>query len=808
MFTKMTVITALASCVLGAAGTPLAFEINRGQFSPEVRFVARGEGLSAFLTSSGAVLAMHKSEAVIRIEWLGGNPAPQLAAENELPGKANYFVGDADLWRTGLPTYGAVRYRAVYPGIDAIYHGEQHQFEYDFAVAPGGDPARIRVAFEGASSVDVDADGNLLLNTPGGIVRHHKPIAYQKDRRIEARYILRGNHVAFALGPYDHTRELIIDPVVSFATYAGGKVSDIPHGVAVDAAGNAYVTGETTSADFPSVKAVYAAQGATDVFVAKYSPDGSTLLYSTFIGGTGHDLGTAIAVDANGNAYVAGRTASANFPTLHAVQSAFGGTEDAFVLKLNAAGSALLYSTFLGGKLTDQAQGVAVDPSGNAFVTGYTVSTDFPTMNPFQSGRAGGYDVFVSKLDPSGSNLIYSTYFGGVQDDYGRAIAIDPAGNAYITGLTGSPNFPIAHALQPKLNPSGDAFVAKLDPSGHELVYSTYLGGGGLDDGAGIAADSCGYAYVSGKTQSTNFPTTPNAVQATFAGPNSAAFAGDAFYAKIDPAGAALSYSTYLGGTKGETGAAIALDAAGNVYVAGATASPDFPASNASQAQHGGGACVLFPCGDAFVSKFSLDGSSMIYSTFLGGSKDDAGMAMSVHASGAVWMAGLTLSDDLPTVKPLQRARAVSSTSTSSPDAFVARIDHPLEIAADLSITQSGATDPVKFGDNFVYILTVSNAGPATATGTLITDTLPDTVTFVSAAPADQCALAGNTVQCNLADLAKGNSVQVQITVQGTLAGAAVNTAAVTSNVPDAFQCNNTSTMTGTILDPPPAPVE
>ena len=544
---------------------------------------------------------MHRSQATIRLEWIGANPAPAVLGEHQLAGKANYFVGDPAKWRTGLPTFGSVRYRAVYPGIDAIYHGEEHKFEYDFAVAPGADPARIRLAFEGADGLDLDPSGDLLLRTRGGIVRQHKPVAYQESagrrRIVDARYVLRGHHqVAFALGAYDRSRELIIDPIVSFATYMGGKVADIPHGVAVDAAGNAYVTGETTSSDFPTAHPLNPALfAATDVFVAKYSADGSTLLYSTFIGGTGHDIGTGIAVDAAGNAYVAGRTASANFPMVHAIQGAFGGSEDGFALKLNTTGSAIVYSTYLGGKLIDQAQAIAVDPSGNAYITGNTVSVDFPTVNPFQAARAGSYDVFLSKIDPTGSSLVYSTYFGGVQDDYGKAIAVDPAGNAYVTGLTGSPNFPVEHALQPKLNPAGDAFVAKFDPTGHALVYSTYLGGGGLDTGMGITADFCGFAYVTGQTQSTNFPTTAGAIQPAFAGPVSAAFAGDAFLAKLDPAGSALTYSTFLGGTKGETGAAITLDAAGNVYVAGASASPDFPAANASQSQFAGGAARCSP---------------------------------------------------------------------------------------------------------------------------------------------------------------------------------------------------------------------
>ena len=807
---KPAIFLTLACGMAAATEAPLSFEVNRGQADPNVRFLARGDGISIYLTAAEAVLAVGPSAQIVRMGWMGANPRPQIEGEIPLAGRANYLVGrDPSAWHAGIPTFGRVRYRDVYPGVDAIYHGEQHRIEYDFVVAPAADPGLIRFSLEGARKLELDPNGDLLVHTRAGILRQHKPMGYQErgGRRemVGVRYQLYAHRqVGFKIFQYDRSRELVIDPVVSFATYMGGKVAEIGHGVAVDAKGNSYVVGETTSSDFPTSHPIYSAQAATDVFVAKYSPDGATLLYSTYLGGTAHDVGTAIAVDAAGNAYIAGRTASANFPTVNAAQPAFGGTEDAFAAKLDPTGAKLLYSTYIGGKLIDQGMGIAIDGAGSAYVTGHTVSTDFPAVNAFRATRVGSYDVFVTKLDPVGASFVYSTYLGGVQDDYGKAIAVDPQGNAYVTGITGSPNFPVANALQPKLNPSGDAFVTKLDPTGQSLVYSTYLGGGGLDQGNGITADACGFAYVTGQTQSTNFPTTPGALQPGFSGPASGGFAGDAFVARLDPAGANLLYSTYLGGGKGDWGTAITLDAAGNPYVTGATASADFPVMNAAQAHHGGAPCSMTPCGDAFAAKLSLDGNSLLYSTFFGGGKDEAAMGIAVDGAGSAWLTGLTLSDDLPTMKPLQRARVGAPSSTSA-DAFMAKIEHPMETAADLAVNMSAAAGAIATGQNLAYTVTVANQGPSTAAAAVLTVTLPAGVNFLEAAPAESCApAANNTVTCSLGDLANGATAAVQIAVTAMASGPAAAGASVVSSVPDAFQCNNTAAANVAIVDVQP----
>jgi uncharacterized repeat protein (TIGR01451 family) len=380
-----------------------------------------------------------------------------------------------------------------------------------------------------------------------------------------------------------------------YSTYLGGSSTDLGLGIAVDRSGNAYVTGQTFSTNFPTVNALQPSFGGapSDAFAAKINASGSALVYSTYLGGGNFDSGQGIAVDRSGNAYVTGYTTSTNFPTAHALQPSSGGGSDAFAAKINASGSALVYSTYLGGSSNDIADGIAVDSAGNAYVTGNTLSTNFPTVNALQPSSGGGFDAFAAKINASGSALIYSTYLGGSSDDFGFGIAVDRSGNAYVTGRTGSTNFPTVNALQPSSGGGNDAFAAKISVTGSALVYSTYLGGSGDENGngfAGIAVDSSGNAYVTGGTTSTNFPTV-NALEPSFGGGPS-----DAFAAKINAGGSALVYSTYLGGTSDDYGYGIAVDSSGNAYVTGQTASTNFPTAHALQPSSGGGF-------DAFLAK-------------------------------------------------------------------------------------------------------------------------------------------------------------------------------------------------------------
>jgi len=673
---------------------PLSFELNRGQTDSRVKFLSRGSGYTFFLTPDEAVMVLRSAPtakgdktapgaasrkvpthektappAVLRMRMVGANPKPAVAGLDALPGKSNYFIGDdPQKWRTGVANFSKVKYAGVYPGIDLVFHGNQRQLEYDFVVAPGGDPGAIRLAWKGAKRIEVDGRGDLVLHVAGGRVVHHAPVVYQEidgsRHEIRGSYVLRGkDQVGFRVASYDRSSPLVIDPVLLYSTYFGNYCEAL--GIAVDGSGNAYVTGLTGSANFPTAGPLQAAHGGGpyDAFVSKLNAAGSALTYSTYLGGSWEDQGFGIAVDVSGNAYVTGFTESTDFPTAGPLQAAHaGGVRDIFVSKLNAAGSALSYSTYLGGSHWDEGFGIAVDVSGNAYVTGNTISMDFPTASPLQAAHAGGgWDAYVSKLNAAGSGLSYSTYLGGSDWDEGHGIAVDVSGNAYVTGFTESTDFPTASPLQ-AAHGGGvrDVFVSKINVAGSALTYSTYLGGSGEDQGSGedlrfgIAVDGSGNAYVTGYTTSTNFPTA-SPLQAANAG------SGDVFVSKLNAAGSALTYSTYLGDSGYDYGRGIAVDGSGNAYVTGATYSTNFPTASPLQAANAGS-------GDVFVSKLNAAGSALTYSTYLGGSGFDYGTDIAVDGSGNAYVTGTTLSTNFPTASPLQ------ASMVGGIDAFVAKI--------------------------------------------------------------------------------------------------------------------------------------
>jgi hypothetical protein len=684
---------------------PLSFEANQGQATGNVKFLSRGQGYSLYLTPSETILELRgkkNANLQLRIETLGANNSPLIVPVEELPAKSNYFFGNQpEDWRINIPNYSKVRYNGIYPGVDMVYYGNQRQLEYDFVVYPGARPDLIKLRCKGADKLEIDSQGDLLMHIGGSQVRQHSPRIYQvKDgikETIAGNYLIEGEHeIGFQVGSYDLERPLIIDPVLSYSTYLGNVGSEEGTSIAVDSAGNAYITGVTTSTGFPTKGARQPGNaGSSDAFVTKLNAAGTALIYSTFLGGGGEDFGSGITVDNNGNAFITGDTTSTNFPTMNPFQSMSAGSQDAFVTRLSPAGNELVYSTYLGGDKGDVGFNIATDSAGSAFVTGTTISQNFPLLNPFQNSLGGGFDAFVAKFNPAGNALIYSTYLGGTSGEFGIGIVVDSAGSAYITGSTNSDNFPVANAIKGTFGggaPFGDAFVTKFSASGNNLIYSTYLGGSKSDFGSGIDLDQAGNAYVTGGTLSTDFPTL-NPLQASFKGGNEI---GDAFVTKVSSVGNAFVYSTYLGGEGDDFGSDIAVDSQGNAYVTG-SASSTFPTVDLlqNQSRYGGG------ISDAFVTKLNSQGNSLNYSIFLGGSVEDRGAGIALDQAGSAYVTGVSDSGNLPMVTPFQASNG------GARDAFMAKIlgVNTPPPTGDFSITISPTTQTIAPGSSTSFTL-------------------------------------------------------------------------------------------------------
>ena len=652
---------------------PLAFVRNNGQLDRRVRYSAQAEGERVYLTRSAVTLALAvgRRGLALRLAFLGAAPDATITGAERSPGRVSYLIGnDPSRWQQNLPSYGEVVYRGLWPGIDLAVRGPGGQLKYEFRLAPGADPARIRLAYRGQERLSLDRDGELRVETALGLLRDGRPRSYQpiSGRRVavQSRFALgEGGAYGFALGHYDRRRPLVIDPGLAYSTYLGvGGGGGQGAAIAVDSAGSAYVVGSIASGSFPTTPGAFdrSSSGRDDAFVTKLNAAGSALAYSTYLGGRDDDDGSGIAIDVAGRAYVTGRTASRNFPTsAGAFDRSYNGRGDAFVTKLNARGSALAYSTYLGGRGNDWGDGIAVDGSGQAYVTGGTYSTDIPTTpGAFDRSSSGGNgDAFVTKLNAAGSTLAYSTYLGGSDEDGGGGIAVDKAGSAYVTGDTGE-DFPTsAGAFDTSSNGYYDAFVTKLDAAGSALAYSTYLGGSDGDWGHGIAVDEAGRAYVTGNTASRNFPTTARAFDGSY---NGGGDYGDAFVTKLNAAGSVLAYSTYLGGRYEDDGSGIAIDVAGRAYVTGSTRLGDFPttagafdrSSNRSD--------------DVFVTKLNAAGSALAYSTYLGGS--DWGYGIAVDGARRAYVTGTT-GANFPTTSGAFDA----SYNGGESDVFVAKLD-------------------------------------------------------------------------------------------------------------------------------------
>lgn len=1065
----------------GAYGRlPLSFELNQGQTDARVKFLARGRGYGLFLTADEALFSLSGSQMRMRLQ--GASTSPQITGVDQLPGKVNHLLGNkSDQWRTNIPTYARVRYEQVYPGVDLIYYGNQKQLEYDFVLEPGASYKQIRLAFDGAGKPRLNRRGDLILKSGARKITLLRPKAYQEigneKREVFVRYLLKPRgQVAFEVGRYDKRQQLVIDPVLVYSTYLGGSGQDIGNGIAVDSSGNAYITGQTTSPNFPTGSPLQPANnGSIDAFVAKLNASGSALVYSTFIGGTSTDIAASIAIDNSGNAFITGNTFSTDFPVLNALHPTLTGGADAFITELNSSGSGFVYSTYLGGHSSDFGHSIAIDGSGNAYVTGSSFSPDFPTTNPVQANRSGtsifkstdgagnwapsdsglvaagvsdfafhpgnssiiyagtdtgvfkttdggsnwtvlagsanlsvnkvaldpsnpnviclatsvglfkstdggnnfteinngfspifaravlvdpvtpttlyalsvggsvfksidgganwtegsvsfsvflingltidpntpstlyastnagifkstnsavswtqsntglpfntrandvvidktnnllyaatnfgifkstnaagnwtaingnlsvpstsfialdpsntsiiyistvfgpqktidggvtwnlstngfpnttlnalvvnptqpstlfigtisGSDAFVTKLSAGGASQIYSTYLGGSLSDIGTSIALDAAGNAYLTGSTVSSNFPTANALQPARAISTDAFVTKLNANGSALVYSTFLGGDGNDTGRGIAVDASGNAYVAGTTTAENFPVV-NAFQ-----PSNAGFANEGFVTKLNAAGSALVYSTYLGGGASDEALGIAVDAAGSAYITGTTSSFNFPTLGALQPE------LIGFGADAFLTKLAPSGSSLIHSTYLGGNGSEGGVGIALDPAQNIYIIGTTSSVDFPTVNPLQPA-----SGGGQRDVFIAK----LRPAPEVEVTITDSPDPVNFGTNLTYTITVENNGEVAATGVTLTDTLPAGAGLVSATSTAGLCTGTTSINCGVGTLNPGAIATITVVVTPPAVRTIVNTATVTLNETDGVLANNTAT--------------
>ena len=878
-----------AHAALAAYGRiPISFEENRGQTDPQVRYMARGQGYDFYFTSREAVLALGRSQcaphsrtrtaafpaqpdpcpahqATVRLRMVGANPSPVLSGVDLLSGKSNYFIGkDPKQWHTGIPNYAKVEYRDIYPGIDLVYYGNRRQLEFDLVVAPGADPKRLRFKVEGARELELNSDGDLVIHVSGGDISLHKPAVYQEfsngRQAVDGRFVSKGHgEFAFEVGPYDRTRQLIVDPTLAYSTYLGGSTAEQINGLAVDGNGNMYVAGFTRSADFPTSNPFQATiAGTVNAFVTKIDAAGTGLVYSTYLGGTNEDYGNAIAIDRAGDAFVAGSTFSPNFPLANAYQSSFaeggpGLSSHGFVTELNPTGSALVFSTFLGGSVSgpipivggagnviDDCNGLALDSSGDIYVTGFTNANDFPTKNPIYTAPTGGFqsdtaeDGFVTEFSAGGASLVYSTYLGSPSSvAYGNAIVVNSDGDAY---LTGNGTIPSVNAL---FTSGTGGFVAEIKSGGSGYAFSTPF-----EAGQAIALDSSGNVYVAGVIGSggSGFPV-KNPI------PNQQANGG-AFVSEFNSSGSSLLFSTPLGGTTAFFGGAasnvagaIAVDSSGNVLATGGTNAPDFPTTDPVAGTNKG-------TGGAFVVEIDPTNGSLLFSTVLGGSLppaggsigcgyagaanvgfssgvgvsgcEAAGYALALDGAGNVYLAGAVASYDFPTASPFQSTnKGISSVDQFT--GFVSKISYET-VGPSASLSRASLTFPSQITGvaSSPQDVTLTNNGNAaltiagiTVTGANAGDFSQTNTCGSSLAAGANCTISVTftpattgtlTASISIADNASGSPQTISLTGTGAAAAPSVSLAPTsiafssqTVGMTSAAQ-NITLTNTGTAL--------
>jgi hypothetical protein len=707
--------TTRARVVANYGKLPISFEPNVGQVTGgsgarDVKFLSRGNGYTLFLDPSESIVRLHREAApahkqkgvkqlaarqpkggansaseIVDMKLVGANATPKAIGFDGLPGKVNYIRGrDPKNWHTDIPTYAKVKLEQVYPGIDLVYYGNQQQLEYDFVVQPGADPRAIRMDVAGLSAGKagtqtahavaprIDRNGDLVVAADNSELRFHKPVVYQPDggsarKPVDGEFKLDKGQVTFQVASYDRSRPLVIDPVLAYSTYINNTAVDETWAqIAVDSSGNAYVGSETDTTDIPTAnpyQANHDSGGDSDATLFKLNPAGTALVYATYLGGTNEEASQAMAVDAAGEAIMAGYTCSSDFPvTAGAYQTTLtaSGVNFAcsiFLTKFSASGSSLIGSTYLGGSISDYPEAIALDSSGNVYISGLSDSPDFPvTPGVVQTTFAGAEpdgpgEGFVAKLNPTLTSLTYATYLGGNSQPSLDGIAVDAAGDAYVAGYATAPGFPTTPGAFQTTAPGSGAFdsvVAKLNPTATALLYSTYVSAG--NDGAlGVAIDKRGAAYLTGEAAESNFPVTRGAFQTVYGGAGAFDF-GDGYVAKLNPKGSALVYATYLGGSGDDETDSIVVDSTGGAWVTGVTDSSNFPVTpNAIQSTFAGPPIGANFAADAFVVRLNPKGSALTFSTYLGGSGDDEADGIALAPGFGVYVSGTTTSTDYPT---------------------------------------------------------------------------------------------------------------------------------------------------------------
>jgi len=813
---------------------PLSFEANNGQTNSAVKFLSRGQGYNLFLTGDEAVLTLEKSSvvsrqssvaspqmrkaglrtpdseprtsaSVLRMKLVGANSNATVRGAAELPGKSNYFIGnDPKKWRTDVPTYAQVKYQGVYPGVDLVYYGNQSgQLEYDFVVAPGADPNAIALGLgtKNHAPLRIAEDGGIVVKTDAGDVRFHKPVIYQEEltahssqltvqnqnrKMIEGNYVLEANNqVGFKVASYDHSKPLVIDPVATYSTYLGGSAGDYAYAIAIDSTGAAYVAGGTASTDFPTLGAYQGTvAGGYDCFVTKLAPGGGSLVYSTYVGGSSTDNFDAIALDSSLNVVATGYVQSADYPVLNPLpgQSTYaGGYNETVVTKLNSSGNALIYSTYLGGAGDGFPEGMTLDAGGDAYVVGEADAPTYPVVNAIQSTPGSTYTGTLSRLHWNGTalSLVFSTFWGGNFTTSANAVAVDNNNHIYVGGFTEASVFPTtAGVYQTAAGGGFDGFVTKFNwnsgTSTLSTVYSTYLGGMYDDSVIGLVIDGAGDAYLTGYTASPNFPV-PNAVQSTLGGNY------DAFATELNPTGTGILFSTYLGGSGYDQAQGIVLGSGGNIFVTGYTASTNFPTSNAVQSVCGCNSSTY----DAFVTGLNWNGTALtfLYSTYLGGSSTDAGYGIAVDSSQNVYVTGYTKSTDFPTTNNAYQ----TVYGGGSNDAFVTKLPLPVGPGATLS------TNTVPFGNQPVNTPSSKMSVNLTSSGTtsLVITSIASSGDFALTTTGTSCTYTGETLPVS-------SSCTIDIIFTPSTGGARTGTLTITDNSEGVVGSTQTVDLTGT----------